>query len=278
MSGAHFNPVVSIADALLGRRGRTGLPFPVLGAYVGAQLLGAIGGAVLANLMFAVPTVLSTTERATPATFLSEIVATTGLVLLIAGLACDTMRVASIVWSPGESFYNFTQILPNAPWGDLSCPPNVDTCTDGKNLPATFLHVMSHFPPSTANGVPGNMNTMQTAALECLTAVEVWFSEQLAYFAQQLAGITESDGTSVLDNTVLLSIKDISEGVTHGYRDVPAVILGGQGLFNRGHFNLRNQKTFGDLYATIGQSLGFDDITSFGDEQYFTGTVDEIRV
>ena len=87
VSGAHFNPVVSIADALLGRRGRTGLPFPVLGAYVGAQLLGAIGGAVLANLMFAVPTVLSTTERATPATFLSEIVATTGLVLLIAGLA-----------------------------------------------------------------------------------------------------------------------------------------------------------------------------------------------
>jgi hypothetical protein len=198
--------------------------------------------------------------------------------LLIAGLACDAMRVGSIVWSPGESFYNFTQILPDAPWGDLSCPPNVDTCTDGKNLPATFLHVMSHFPPSTVNGVPGNMNTVQTAALECLTAVEVWFSEQLAYFAQGLAGITESDGSSVLDNTVLLSIKDISEGVTHSYRDVPAVILGGQGLFKPGHFNLRNQKTFGDLYATVGQSLGFDDMTSFGDERYFTGTIDDIRV
>jgi hypothetical protein len=198
--------------------------------------------------------------------------------LLIAGLACDTMRVASLVWSPGESFYNFSEILPDAPWGDLSCPPNVDTCTDGKNLPATFLHVMSHFPPSTANGVPGNMNTVQTAALECLTAVEVWFSEQLSYFAQQLAALEEADGSSVLDNTVLLSAKDISEGVTHSYRDVPNVILGGQGLFKPGHFNLQNQKTSGDLFATIAQAVGFDDVTTFGDPEYFTGTIDDIRV
>ena len=198
--------------------------------------------------------------------------------LLVAGLACDTMRVASLVWSPGESFYNFTDILPDAPWDDLSCPPNVDTCTDGKNLPATFLHVMSHFPPSTANGVPGNMNTVQTAALECLTAVEVWFSQQLAYFAQQLAAIEEADGSSVLDNTVLLSIKDISEGVTHGYRDVPAVLLGGKGLIQPGHFNLQNRSTFGDLYATLAQALGFGDVGSFGEPRYFTGTIDQIRV
>jgi hypothetical protein len=198
--------------------------------------------------------------------------------LLVAGLACDTMRVASLCWSPGESFYNFSEILPSAPWGDLSCPPNVDTCTDGKNLPATFLHVMSHFPPSTANGVPGNMNTVQTAALECLTAVEVWFSEQLSYFAQQLAAIEEADGSSILDNTVLLSAKDISEGVTHSYRDVPNVILGGQGLFKPGHFNLQNQSTSGDLFATIAQALGFDDVTSFGDPEYFTGMIDDIRV
>ncbi|HEY8945923.1 MAG TPA: DUF1552 domain-containing protein [Polyangiaceae bacterium] len=198
--------------------------------------------------------------------------------LLIAGLACDTTRVASIVWSPGESFYNFEEILPNLPWKDLSCPPNVDTCTDGKNLPATFLHVMSHFPPSTANGVPGNMNTVQKAALECLTAVEVWFNEQLAYFAKSLAEIQEADGSSVLDNTVLLSVKDISEGVTHGYRDVANVLLGGKGLFKPGHFNLQNRKTFGDIFATIAQALGFADVTTFGDPAYFTGPVTEIRV
>ena len=203
---------------------------------------------------------------------------TTVMDLLIAGLACDEMRVASLMWSAGESEYNFSQILPQAPWSDLSCPPNVDTCTDGKNLPAEFLHVMSHFPPSTANGVPGNLNTVQRAALECLTAVEVWFSEQLAYFAQKLAELQESDGTSVLDNTVLLSAKDISEGVTHGYRNVPNVILGGRGLFKPGYFDLQNRKTSGDLFATIAQALGFGDVTSFGDPDYFTGPITEIRV
>jgi hypothetical protein len=197
--------------------------------------------------------------------------------LMALGLACDTMRVASLMWSAGESEYNFQDILPTAPWKDLSCPPNVDTCTDGKNLPANFLHVMSHFPPSTLNGVPTNMNTVQKAALECLTAVEVWFSEQLAYFAQKLIDLKEADGSSVLDNTVLLHAKDISEGVTHAYSNVPHVIIGGKGLFKPGHFNLANKKTSGDLFATISQALGFADVTTFGDPAYFTGAITDIR-
>jgi hypothetical protein len=197
--------------------------------------------------------------------------------LMALGLACDTMRVSSLMWSAGESEYNFQDILPTAPWKDLSCPPNVDTCTDGKNLPANFLHVMSHFPPSTLNGVPTNMNTIQKAALECLTAVEVWFSEQLAYFAQKLIDMKEADGSSVLDNTVILHAKDISEGVTHAYTNVPHVIIGGKGLFKPGHYNLANKKTSGDLFATIAQALGFADVTTFGDPAYFTGAITDIR-
>lgn len=87
VSGAHFNPVVSAADTLLGRRTGTGLPARELVVYLPAQIAGGIGGAVLANAMFATPTAISTTDRATPATFLAEIVATAGLVLLIMGLS-----------------------------------------------------------------------------------------------------------------------------------------------------------------------------------------------
>ncbi|SFR34587.1 Glycerol uptake facilitator (Major Intrinsic Protein Family) [Microbacterium azadirachtae] len=86
VSGAHFNPVVSATDALLGRRTGTGLPARDLVVYMAAQVLGGIGGAVLANLMFQVPTAIATTERATAATLLGEVVATAGLVLLITGL------------------------------------------------------------------------------------------------------------------------------------------------------------------------------------------------
>jgi glycerol uptake facilitator-like aquaporin len=87
VSGAHFNPAVSLVDWLLGRRRRVGLSAPTLAVYVIAQIAGAIGGAVLANLMFDVPTSLSTTDRATPATLLAEVVATFGLILLIVALA-----------------------------------------------------------------------------------------------------------------------------------------------------------------------------------------------
>jgi len=238
---------------------------------------GAGGSGGTTTPMCTVPGTPSYTDDQVKANAQIPAIGKTVMDMLVAALACDTTRVASIVWSPGESFYNFSEILPTAPWKDLSCPPNVDTCTDGKNLPATFLHVMSHFPPSTANGVPGNLNTVQKAALECLTVVEEWFQQQLAYFAQQLDAVKDPDGNSVLDNTVLLSVKDISEGVTHGYRDVPHVLLGGKGMFKPGHFNLANKYTSGDLYTTISQALGFNDVTTFGDPAYFTGVINDIR-
>jgi arsenate reductase len=83
VSGGHFNPVVSFADAAFG-----GLRWRDAAAYLPAQVTGCIGGAVIANLMFAGAAVsISARHRATPAHFLSEIVATLGLVLVIFALA-----------------------------------------------------------------------------------------------------------------------------------------------------------------------------------------------
>ncbi|WP_062520424.1 aquaporin [Demequina silvatica] len=87
VSGAHFNPVVSLADWFLGRRTGHGLSLGEAGAYSAAQVAGGIAGAILANLMFDVPTALSTTDRATGPHLLAEVVATSGLVLIIFALA-----------------------------------------------------------------------------------------------------------------------------------------------------------------------------------------------
>lgn len=87
VSGAHFNPVVSLADWALGRRSGSGLTLPELGTYVAAQVLGAVSGSVLANTMFDVGTAISTKERVTAGHLLGEIVATAGLILLIFALA-----------------------------------------------------------------------------------------------------------------------------------------------------------------------------------------------
>lgn len=100
VSGAHFNPVVSLADVLL-HRGQAGLSVRGLAVYLPAQLVGGIAGAALANAMFAAPTTISTTDRATPATFLAEIVATAGLVLLIMGLSRSRRPAPLIASSVG---------------------------------------------------------------------------------------------------------------------------------------------------------------------------------
>ena len=88
VSGAHLNPVVSVADWWLGRRTGTGLSGRALAAYVPAQVVGAVGGAVLANLMFDLAAVdWSGTDRDQPHLWLGEVVATAGLVLLVFALA-----------------------------------------------------------------------------------------------------------------------------------------------------------------------------------------------
>jgi arsenate reductase len=83
VSGGHFNPVVSFADAVFG-----GLSWRDAGAYLPAQVAGCIAGAVAANLMFALPAVtISGKHRASPAHFLSEVIAMIGLLLVIFALA-----------------------------------------------------------------------------------------------------------------------------------------------------------------------------------------------
>ncbi|PUA82049.1 aquaporin family protein [Nocardioides currus] len=88
VSGAHFNPVVSAADWLLGRKAGTGLTGGDVGAYAIAQTLGAIVGAVLANVMFDIDIAeLSGKDRTGSNLLVAEVVATAGLVALIFALA-----------------------------------------------------------------------------------------------------------------------------------------------------------------------------------------------
>ncbi|MEA2170025.1 MAG: hypothetical protein QOF76_3325 [Solirubrobacteraceae bacterium] len=83
VSGAHFNPVVSLVDAAFG-----GLSWRAAAAYVPAQVAGCATGAVLANAMFAEAAVsISQTHRASGAHLLAETVATVGLMLVIFSLA-----------------------------------------------------------------------------------------------------------------------------------------------------------------------------------------------
>ena len=84
VSGAHFNPVVSGADWLLGRKTGSGVSFKTLSGFAIAQTAGAVAGAMLANIMFERRIVeFSTKDRISFGHLVGEVVATAGLVALI---------------------------------------------------------------------------------------------------------------------------------------------------------------------------------------------------
>jgi glycerol uptake facilitator-like aquaporin len=134
VSGAHFNPVVSLADWWLGRRTRSGLSLRAVAYYVPAQIVGAIGGAVLANLMFGLPAVtVAHHDRSAPHLLLAEVVATAGLVLVIFALA-RTGRTAAIPAAVGA-------YLGAAYWFTASTSFANPAVTIGRSLSDTFAGI-----------------------------------------------------------------------------------------------------------------------------------------
>lgn len=86
VSGAHFNPAVSLAMAL-----RRQLPPRVAAMYIGAQIVGGVIGVLVAHAMFELPLwQVSATVRAGYGQWLAEFVATFGLILTIFGCAART--------------------------------------------------------------------------------------------------------------------------------------------------------------------------------------------
>src|SRR4051812_28688661 len=113
ISGGHFNPVITLADRALG-----GSSTRQVAVYLPAQLVGGVVGAVLANLMFSLPAIsISDSERSSGGLWLSEALATFGLVVLVFALvrsgrvavapfAVGAYIAAAYFWSSSTSFAN----------------------------------------------------------------------------------------------------------------------------------------------------------------------------
>src|SRR3984957_9119488 len=91
ISGGHFNPAVTLADAFEG-----GLAWREVPVYISAQILGAFAGVAAAHLMFSEPVFFASRHvRSGGAQLFSEFVATFGLLSVIWG--CTRLRSASVV-------------------------------------------------------------------------------------------------------------------------------------------------------------------------------------
>lgn len=113
VSGAHFNPAVTLADWWF-----KGLPTQLAGGYVAAQVTGAVTGTVAANLMFGhAPLALSSTVRGGAGPAAGEAVATLGLLLVIFALVrtgrTRTVPAAVGAWIGGAILFTSSAAFAN---------------------------------------------------------------------------------------------------------------------------------------------------------------------
>jgi glycerol uptake facilitator-like aquaporin len=112
VSGAHFNPVVTLVDRLLGTVRTSDALLHVV-----AQIVGGCLGAICANVMLSPPVVLSTGVRSPGALWFSEVLATIGLLLVIHGCVrtarATVVTFAGGIWIGGAYFFTSSTSFAN---------------------------------------------------------------------------------------------------------------------------------------------------------------------
>lgn len=158
VSGAHFNPVVSLVDAALGGR-----PWRDIAAYIPVQIAGCACGAVLANGMFGLAAIsVSEQHRASAPHLLAEVVATAGLLLVIFSLA-RSGRLATVPAAVGA-------YIGAAYWFTSSTSFANPAITIGRTLSDTFAGIA---PAS----VPGFIAAQLVGAALALVLIRVLYPE-----------------------------------------------------------------------------------------------------
>jgi hypothetical protein len=158
--------------------------------------------------------------------------------LLVTALACDLTRVATIQWEQSVGNVRFT-------WADPSI-------TRGH-------HDMSHDGDSVA------------ATLEQLTKVNIWYTEQFNYLLDALKNAKDPDGTSMLDNTLVIWVNELARGNSHSHDKMPYVLAGGAaGALRTGRFLTYNRVSHNNLLVSCMNLMGLAGNT-FGDPAFCTG-------
>jgi hypothetical protein len=156
--------------------------------------------------------------------------------MLAASFGCDQTRVASLQFSRSVSDMTFPDI----------------GISDGH-------HSLSH-----------DDSTPDTATK--LVAINKWYATEFAYLLGKLDSIVESDGTTVLDNTVVVWMNELARGGVHSHSPLPVVLAGKcQGAIRTGRYvTLAGDKMHNNLLVSVANAMGVN-INTFGNPAYCTG-------
>jgi hypothetical protein len=117
------------------------------------------------------------------------------------------------------------------------------------------------------------MSHNQTKMIDDLLKVDEFHMQQFAYLAEKMQSIEESDGSTLLDNTLFTYGSGLGDGSTHQYNDLPIITAGGGSRLKSGlHINMPEGTPLANLWLTQAKLMGLS-IDEFADS---TGQIHEI--
>ncbi|MBL8957552.1 MAG: DUF1552 domain-containing protein [Myxococcaceae bacterium] len=178
----------------------------------------------------------------------------------VLAMACDVSRVFTLSWTHSATNHVFS-FLP----GFTTMPgPNNEPSPDGH-------HPLSHDAYGAGFAVVTDANR---AAFDKKRRIERWYAEQLAYFLGQLDSIREADGSTLLDNTVVVTLNEIYHSGAHNNSNLPVRLYGNaRGAFQTGRYLMLGHTPLNSLYVSLANAVGVP-MTTFGEPRFdyqFTG-------
>ncbi|MFT3712994.1 MAG: DUF1552 domain-containing protein [Archangium sp.] len=172
----------------------------------------------------------------------------------VLGLACDLTRVMTITWT----FAATNQIFSFLPGFDAPLGPGGAPSPDGH-------HPLSH---DAYNGTDDPSTAAQLAAYDKKRRIERWYAERLASFLTALRNVQEADGSTLLDNTVVVVINEINHSGAHNNSNMPIRLYGDlKGKLRTGRYLALPTTPLNNLYVSLANALDLP-WTTFGEPRF----------
>lgn len=96
--------------------------------------------------------------------------------------------------------------------------------------------------------------------------IDLWYVRQFARFTKKLGELKDTDGNSILHNSMIVYGGGNADGNMHSHTNLPIILAGaGGGAFNPGRYVAHGSKPMCNLYLTMAQQMGLRDLQRFGD-------------
>jgi hypothetical protein len=140
------------------------------------------------------------------------------------GFQCDLIRAATFTYAHGNSDVQFQPLLPN--FGTMTGHHDISHATDA-------------------------------ASVARLSAIDQFYCARVAEFLTDLKNTPEGDGTSMLDNTLVVFFSEVALGAGHGWTKMPVTFFGGKSVGLTGGRNLMmNGRYLNDIWASVLLAFG----------------------